>query len=390
MTRTYRCISADSHLEIAPELWTPRLPAQYRDRAPRLVRLENGSDAWAGEGGRPHTVFPDLMAGRPFEDWSPIGARYEGAAGTGSPEQRVRDLDLDGVDAEVLFPSVAQRNLYCRVADDEAHRAIVRAYNDFLAEDYCAYDPERLMGLGVIPETGVDDAIAEMEHCLKLGLKGIVLGAYPSGHGYPSRADDTFWAAAVDMRVPVTVHVQFSVARYDRQKEPVFSYDRPVDRELGRQDPVARMSRYGVRGAQSVVQLVMAGVFERFPGLRIYFAENQIGWVPAFLEQMDNQYRRHQYWAEDLLGLKRPDRPPSEYAREHVLWGFQYDSVGVQVRHLIGVRNLMWATDFPHAETDWPHSQRVIEDIFVGVPEEEKHQMVAGNAVEFFRLSEGE
>ena len=120
--------------------------------------------------------------------------------------------------------------------------------------------------------------------------------------------------------------------------------------------------------------------------MKIYFAENQIGWIPHWLEQADSIYERNHKWAVELLGLKPLARLPSEYVREYCYWGFQYNPVGVKMRHLIGVDHVMWSSDFPHTETDWPNSRRTIEHSFKDVPEHEKHQMLAKNAVEFFHL----
>ena len=99
------------------------------------------------------------------------------------------------------------------------------------------------------------------------------------------------------------------------------------------------------------------------------------------------RYERHHHWAERLLGFEPLRRPPSEYIREHCLWGFQFDRVGVELRHKLGVDKLLWGSDFPHQESDWPESLKIIEKNFAGVPEDEKYQMICGNAVEFFRLN---
>ena len=198
MAREYRLISSDGHLEVRPERWTHRVPAKYRDRAPRSVQLPDGGDAILIEG-QPlqEANFLDLRAGRAEGQWQPFGIKVEEAAGTGSPEQRVREQDLDGLDAEVLFTAmVAGPVLWRNIAHDEVYKTVIRAYNDWLAEEYCAVAPDRLIGLGVIPWTNVDDAIAEMEHCAKQGLKGVVLGVLPSAKGYPTPEDDRFWAIA--------------------------------------------------------------------------------------------------------------------------------------------------------------------------------------------------
>ena len=203
-------ISSDGHLEVRPERWTPRMPARLRELAPRTVTLPEGGDAFLVPGQPPRPVpFLDLRAGRTNENWQPFGTTVEDTAGVGPPEQRVKEQDVDGLHAEVLFPNMQMGpRLWRTMTDDDAYRAAVRAYNDWLGEEYCPVAPDRLIGMGVIPITNVDDAIAEMEHCKKLGLKGLLLGALPNAKGYPTPEDARFWAAALDLDMPITVHVQ--------------------------------------------------------------------------------------------------------------------------------------------------------------------------------------
>jgi predicted TIM-barrel fold metal-dependent hydrolase len=263
---------------------------------------------------------------------------------------------------------------------------MVRAWNEFLAEDYCAAAPDRLIGLGFIPDTSLDDAVAELEYCAEVGLKGIILDAFPSGKGHPSPEDDTFWAAALDLHMPLTAHVAFRSPK--TRNGPSFIFKRnPGPLDHGGSDLIRLLSEYGALcGGFNVTQMVLSGLFDRFPKLRIYFAENQLSWIPHFLELLDDKYERNHYWAERLLEIEPLPRKPSEYIREHCYWGYLRNPLGVQMRHHIGVNRVMWGSDFPHAVGDWPHSRRVIEENCKGVPEEEKYLMVAGNAVDFFHL----
>ena len=185
MARKYSLMSADGHLEVPPERWIHRVPEKYRERAPHTVKLPDGGDALMIEG-QPllEANFLDLRAGRAAGTWQPFGLKVADAAGTGGPEQRVREQDQDGLDAEVLFAAMVAGPVFWRnIAHDEVYKAVIRGYNDWLGEEYCAVAPDRLIGMGVIPITNVDDAIAEMEHCKKLGLKGVLLGALPNAKG---------------------------------------------------------------------------------------------------------------------------------------------------------------------------------------------------------------
>jgi len=391
MARDYRLISSDGHLEVPPERWLHRVPEKYRDRAPHTVHLPDGGEALLIEG-QPllEANFLDLRAGRAEGQWQPFGLKVGDAAGTGAAEQRVREQDQDGLDAEVLFPAMVAGPVFWRnISHDEVYKAIIRAYNDWLGEEYCAVAPDRLFGMGVMPITNVDDAIAEMEHCARLGLKGIQLGALPNGKGYPTPEDDRFWAAAVDMGMPVTVHVAFSRTGA-RAAQPTFKYPRedPAIMARLRRPFLEWITNFGLGPAVSIAQLVLAGVFERFPSLQVFFAETRLGWVPFWLEHADLWYERHRGWAEEMLGFKPLQRLPSEYVREHIYFSVQYERVAVELRQHVGVDKIMFATDFPHIECEWPHTRPLIEKIYADIPEDEKARMWAGNVVQFFKLDQ--
>ena len=390
MPRQYQFMSGDGHLEVPPERWVHRVPAKYRDRAPRTVQLPDGGDAVLIEG-RPlmEANFLDLRAGRSDGQWQPFGIKVEDAGGTGPPEQRLREQDEDGLDAEVLFPAmVAGPVLWRNISHDDVYRAVVRGYNDWLGEEYCSVDRDRLIGMGIIPWTNADDAVEEMEHCAKLGLKGILLGVLPNGKGYPTPEDDKFWAAAVDMDMPVTVHVALDRSG-PRESQPTFKYPKEDPEVMARiRRPLLEwMTNFGLRPAVPITQLVLSGVFDRFPTLKVYFAETRLGWVPFWLEHADLWYQRHIHWTTEQMGFQPLKQLPSEYVREHIYWSVQYERVAVELRHHVGVDKIMFATDFPHIECEWPNSRRLVDEIYADVPADEKYRMWAGNAVEFFRLN---
>jgi predicted TIM-barrel fold metal-dependent hydrolase len=245
--------------------------------------------------------------------------------------------------------------------------------------------------VGILPlGCELNDVIAELEYCAKSGFKTVLLQGLPSGRAYPSEQDDRFWSAALDLNMPISVHVDLD--RTGERKGPLFKYPHEPEEIMKKlnQDLVYQLCRLGPErgcGAIPAVQWVLSGLFDRFPKLKIFFAENQIGWIPFFLQGADVRYGRHYHWAERLLGFKPLKRPPSEYIRDHFLWGFQFDRVGVELRDKIGVDRLIWGSDFPHQESDWPESMKIIERNFAGVPEDEKYKMICGNAIAFFNLS---
>jgi predicted TIM-barrel fold metal-dependent hydrolase len=393
MAKRYELISSDGHLEVPPERWNIRVPERYRDRAPRKIRMPDGGDATFIEGMPPvEAQFLDLRAGRANPDsWKPFGVRLEDAAGTGSPEQRLHEQDTDGIDAEVLFPAmVAGPVIWRNIKDDDVYHSVIRAYNDWLAEEYCSVAPDRLLGMGVIPQSNIDHAVAELEHCKKLGLKGVLLGNLPAAKDYPTPEDDRFWAAALDLDMPLTVHVKFNLAAgfFGPQPQRQFIYPKE-DPELMkrlRRGLLEWITTFGLPPAVSVAQLVLAGVFDRFPKLQIFFAETRLGWVPFWLENADLWYQRHLGWAQELLGFKPLKRLPSEYVRDHVSFSVQYERVAIEEHYHIGVDKIMFATDFPHIESEYPNTRPIIDKIYADIPPEETRRIWAQNAIEYFKL----
>ena len=383
MASKYRIFSADSHLEISTDRWTPRVPAKYRDRAPRMVKLPDGGDGIIIEG-RDVYVLGLAITGKPYEEHKLFGLTYQGSPGAGSPEERIHEQDQDGVDGEVLFTSAGNLSFWRGIKNDEAYRAVVHAYNEFLAEEYCAVDRDRLLAMAVIPSSGVDDAIAEMEYCARAGLKGIALNSFPSGKGFPTPEDDRFWAAVIDIGIPLTVHVGFL-----GREGPTFKYPRTPGEVAFGGDPIRVLTRFGGSSGLNAIQLILSGVFERFPKLKIFWAETQMGWLPYFYEQLDDVYKRSRFWIARDFGIEPLKRKPSEYIREHCWWGFIYDPIGLRLRHDINIDRIMWGNDFPHSAGDWPHSRQVIKEMFKGIPEDEQYKMLVSNAVEFFHLENG-
>jgi predicted TIM-barrel fold metal-dependent hydrolase len=190
---------------------------------------------------------------------------------------------------------------------------------------------------------GAEEDIAEMERCKRMGLKAVWLSTFPSAQGFPSTEDDRFWTAALDFQMPVIVHTSFPTKVGSRETR-LFKYPKePQGEQCPPTDFVQRFARQGPHHSGSVEasQLVVSGVFDRFPRLQIYWAENNVGWLPYFYEQIDHEYWVNRFWAERHLGLPKLKRPPSEYLKDHAHWGFFEDHVGVKLRHEVGVDRMM-------------------------------------------------
>jgi predicted TIM-barrel fold metal-dependent hydrolase len=259
------------------------------------------------------------------------------------------------------------------------------AYNDYLAEEYCAFAPDRLFGVGILPTGDIDRKIAELEHCKRIGMRAVALRDYPAGQPFPAPEDDRFWAAALDLEMPVSIHTTMS-----RRGAQLFQYPREPEGERPPDDFIERLYRHANParcGSLTICQMVFAGVFERFPSLRIYFAENNVGWIPFYLEQLDAEYAKNHVWAERRFGIPRLTRRPSEIIKEHGYWGFYDDRIGIRLRDEIGVDHIIWGSDFPHVVTHWPNSRRMLDEQMTGVPPHERRRMECGNLLTFLGIA---
>jgi predicted TIM-barrel fold metal-dependent hydrolase len=374
MSRTYDVISTDGHLEIPPEDYIAFVPEQYRNRAPQRVQTPEGGDSWLIEGSPILHTASNLTAGQPIKrrrsHWNPDGSRFPG---TGDGQQRLREQDQDGLDAEVLFPPIFAADGLAGISDPNAYLALVEGYNTFLAEAYCSVAPDRLLANGVIPARGIDTAIRELQRCAKIGLRTVCLTTFPNGGKNAHPDDDRFWAAALELGMPVTSHIYFG-APYP----PTVTGPQPGTPA----DAISLTSRQAtLRPLWTIAQLMVTGVFDRFPALQLYFAETNASWLPIALQQLDENYKMYEHLYQQKLR-----KLPSEYVRDHVFFTFIQDRVATRMLDLLPVDNLMWGTDFPHSVTSFPNSQAWLQEAFEGVDPALKRKILVENPAKFFHL----
>ena len=374
-TRELKLVSADSHVVEAPDLWSRWMPPEFRDHpdTPRLVKDEEGGDAWQfGRNAKPAPLGIYTAAGKTPEQIRWTGVRYDTTmAGFFQGRPRLEEQDADGVDAEVLFGSSRPMGLFLRHKDPDFHLAGFRAYNDWLLKDFCSADPRRLIGLGYIPGLGVEAAIRELHRVHGLGAKGCVIQCWPSAKDQISPEDDPFWAACVELGMPVAIHVR------------LISVNSPPPPPTGKQGgDIPGLSTTGMLDMPRVIaEAIFSGVFDRFPRLRFACTEAGAGWLPYLLEQMDDRYWRNRHWTKCELELL-----PSEYFYRNWRITFMLDQYAVRNRHACGVRNLMWSTDYPHHGTDWPYSRKSVKEMCHAVPADEQQRILALNAAELYRI----
>jgi uncharacterized protein len=366
MPRPYQLISADSHINEPPDLWTSRLPRKWGDRTPRIESFEQG-DAWILEGApEPINFGRNCCAGKAPHASNPWCRWEDAPEGARDPIARTAEQDLDGVDAEVLFPTPRIFRSVVANKDTEFHIDMMRAYNDWLAE-YAGKAPERLVAAVAIPNRGIDAAVAEVERLANQpGVGAYLLGLWPNGTMDLSPDDDRVWAAVQATGKPVCIHVQL-------HDDPP-----PGSHKATLREGVTRITHV----AGHMEEFIYGGVMRRFPELKVVLAEVDAGWVPYFREQADNRWRRN---SPELRAQRGMFDAPSSYM-DRMFFTYITDRYAVRNLDLVGAGQLMWSSDYPHGGSDYPYSWRTIESDFYGKPADVKYAVLAGNAARVFGL----
>ncbi|MGH7934793.1 MAG: amidohydrolase family protein [Candidatus Binataceae bacterium] len=375
-----RVISADSHMMEPANLWVERLDEKYRDRAPKVVKSESkGQFLFIAPGLQPFPVAGGFAAGRSGEELKEFMRRagkdegYEAARPSGwDPVERLKDQDIDGVQAEVLYTTLGMPLF--GLDDPELQLACFRAYNDWVAE-FSSHDRKRLHAIALVSLEDISAGAKELERAAKIGLKGAMIwGAPPRDKPYHSKVYDPFWQTAQDLRMPLSLHV-ITGKRPPKSKED-------IEKARTREPSFVRGYMNLIHEVQrSLTDIIFSGVLMRFPRLRIVSAENDSGWLAHYMYRLDHAFEKFGALMEEPLEMK-----PSDYVRRNVWATFQDDPIGPMLFRFFGEDNFMWASDFPHTDSTWPNSLKVIEKDFAGVPENVTQKIVCDNAVKLYNM----
>ena len=379
----YKLISADSHVNEVAATWE-RVRRQYGERAPELVwnpsakeygpylkirdwetslegkdrescAMEFVGMAIGGLGvgsvvGRSSERASEFLKNFRFEDWP----------GPWEPNARLKDMDRDGVEVDILYASHLRHVYGLSIKDEPFFRAIAQSYNDWLME-YCSVAPNRLVGLPVLSILNIDGAVEDLAFYAKQGAKGFMIASStPIGMTYGESNFDRLWASAQDADVPLCLHTTTGA-----WKKAKFHHPR---------------IRTFIRGEgeiqTSLLEMIYGGVFDRFPRLKIVAAEWDIGWVAHMVAKLKDH--------DPKTGLKLA---PADYFRRNIWFTFENDRAGVLTTPLYGADRFLWASDYPHGATTWPDSQAIVDQQFEGISEETKRKVTRQNAIDLYKLS---
>ena len=354
---TTRVISSDSHVSVQHEDVKAHLPSKLHDEYDAAL-LEAYRTMLGGNAAKANAAGAEIR----HPSW--------GRPGYSDPVERLRDMDIDGVDIEVLYCEVsAYRYLY--LLETGAAEA-TRAFNDTL-HDFASADPSRLVVSYQVPIHDVDLATAEIERVASLGGKSLQLPVFPSELGqvdYFDQRYDRLWATIAETGLPVCCHIGLNTALND----------------LADRDPTPRLawtlSCMPPSACEALGMWLLTGIFIRHPELKIVFVEPGLGWVAWYLSFLDDMVLRQGY-EFPVLGSELP----SYYYHRNVAMTFIDEPDPVRhLRHVLGAQNLMWSSDYPHPVSTWPKSLSVIDELFDGVPENERDLMVEHNAARIWNL----
>jgi predicted TIM-barrel fold metal-dependent hydrolase len=366
-----RLVSADSHVVEPKDLWLKRLPDRFKEQAPQVMSTDEGDFFIVpGTGLSPKPVGTEgAMIDTKIDGTirSATGYRFEQQRpGAYDPAARLLDQDREGVECEVIYPGWL---IVHSIPDFELKAACVRAYNEWLFEEFCSHEPSRLVGAAALPvgDGPIEPAIDEAQKWAARGARTFLLPQSVPGKAWGDEHFEPLWAALEEIGLPVAFHqAAGQVAIFDRKARGAF-WTTAVGNKISL--------------GWVFMQLVYGAVPERHPNLRCVLVEGGIGWIAFQLNTMDHMYGDHQHWMDPKLSMK-----PSEYFARQFWATFEDDRPGILTLPMLDHRRLMWAGDYPHTEGNFPAAQEYVERDFAGVDEDVKHRIVHDNAIELYRL----
>jgi predicted TIM-barrel fold metal-dependent hydrolase len=386
-------VDLDAHLVEPADLWTSRLPAKYRDVGPRVEMLPMGKPRLDGGGyieepgteGKPIAwwFYEDhkysvkrliAAAGYPADEISMDGVTMnEMRPGCWKPKDRLADMDVNGVEAQMCFPNYPRfcGQIFLRAKDKELAHLCVLAYNDFTVEEWAAEGEGRLIPLCLVPLWDPQLAAAEVRRNAARGVRAVAFSELPPYLGLPSIYTghwDPFFEACDETGTVICCHIGSGT------KTPKTSDDAPeaVSGTIIFGNSVGAMSDY-----------LFSGVFARYPNLKVLFAEAQIGWIPYLLERIDDVWETHRGWSHSQQYAKER---PSVYYQDHIFSTFFKDAVGVSLIDRVGEDNATFETDYPHQDGTWPYSREQAAEQFRDLDDQLIYKLTRGNAIKLLDL----
>jgi predicted TIM-barrel fold metal-dependent hydrolase len=356
-----KIISADSHIAEPEDLFTTRMPGHFGDRIPHVI-IEGEKAGWcAGD------FLMSPYMGVPLTAW-----------GGNDPDERIKELERDGIYGEVLYPTLGMYAF--RWFDDSILLdAICRAYNDWLAE-FCAHPSGRFRGAAMINVDDVESGVKEVERVSGAGFPAALLSVQREAQSYDEPQFDPLWAALEAAGMCIGFHLLSNRERHEARRG---SFAKSFSTFASPGDTVTESSHV----QKTLADMILSGVFERFPGLMVAAVEFEAAWAVPFCSIMDFKYTFAMTRSKHAgrLWHRLPEGTlPSDYFRRNVFVTFQEDALAVRMREELGTDRLLWGSDYPHQSGTFPESRTVIDELLGEVPCADATRMLQTNAAQAF------
>ena len=366
-------VSVDDHVVEPPGLFDNHLTPEWKAKAPRLVRKDDGTDVWVFEGQQLMNIGLNAVVGRPPEEYGVEPTSFDQLRpGCYDVDERIRDMNVNGVLASMCFPSFPSfcGALWARTEDKTLALTMLRAYNDWHIDEWCGSHPGRFIPLALPVMWDADLAAEEVRRVAKKGCHALSFTENPEKVGFPSLHSDYWepvWQACVDEGTVVCIHIGSAAGM------SFTTMDSPVD---------VMITTSPMSIASCAADLVWSQMLRRYPTLKFALSEGGIGWIPYFLDRVDYVFKHHHQWTNQDFGGKLP----SDVFREHIITCFIDDPVGVKLREKVGIDTITWECDYPHSDTTWPEAPEILARSLDGVSDDDINKMTHENAIREFRL----
>jgi predicted TIM-barrel fold metal-dependent hydrolase len=386
-----KLISVDDHIIEHPRTWADRLPARYRASGPNVLRTTGAStdgyglpvladrDVWIYQGKIYPQVGLNAIVGKNAEDYTLDPYRFDDMrVGCFDPSARMADLDEDGIWGMLGFPSLPgfAGTFFLREGDDKDLGLLcVKAWNDFVIDEWVAAAPDRVIPLMILPWWDVPAAEAEIDRMVARGVRAISFVENPTPLGLPSWHTDHWdgvFARAEEAGLPLCMHFGTSGGT------PKASAGAPF---------ATGVALANTNSIFTCADLLFSPVFHKFPNLQVALSEGGIGWVPWLLERMDYVWERHRFYPDSATQSTPWDARPSDLFRRHITGCFIDDVHGLENRDKVGVDNITWECDYPHADCQWPNARKRAAEVLADVPDADAHKIAELNARRLFNFN---
>lgn len=367
-------ISVDDHICEPADMFDAHVPDRFKDQAPRVVTDDQGSQQWWYGNVKGRNLGLNAVAGKPREMYGIDAARYdEMRPGCFEVDQRVRDMNAGGQLAGLNFPNFTgfSGQVLNQGPDRDLNLIMIKAYNDWHVDEWCGAHPDRFIPCGILPLFDVEETVKEIRRLSAKGCHAVTFSENPEALKMPSIFSDYWYPvfqAACDEETVLCCHLGSSSR----------SIPAPADAPAS-----VQMTTSSAMSIYTLVDLVWAEFWDRFPNLKFSITEGDVGWIPYFVWRAEHVHDRHSGWTRHDFGSYSG---PRDIFEKHILCCFINDRIAVKLLDELNIDNLCWESDFPHSDGTWPHAPESLAELLAGVPEDAVAKITHENAMRHYHF----